>query len=193
MKTLVLTLCSASCLLLGYALAQGHAVPSLPEEGVSISRTGAFELDRTPENALPLFTAPGEKLWISIWDPTILKGNGFEKGTLFVTNNHGHTTYWMVLEYDTTTHRASYSRVTPGADMGKVTVSLKPNGRGGSHVHVRYELTGLSEKGNQHLKSAFSEENYRKMMVKWRTMIIDSKDTIDQHMGEMTRGMNVHH
>ena len=72
-------------------------------EALTMTRTGSFELDMTPEEALPLFTAPGEKLWISIWDPVVLNGDGYEKGTVFVTNNHGHTTYWLVTDYDAST------------------------------------------------------------------------------------------
>ncbi len=67
-------------------------------EARTVARSGSFELDMTPEQALPLFTAPGEKLWISIWDPVVLNGDGFEEGTVFVTSNHGHTTYWLFMD-----------------------------------------------------------------------------------------------
>jgi len=84
-------------------------------DALTIVRSGSFELEMTHEEALPLFTAPGEKLWISIWDPAILNGDGFEKGTVFVTTNHGHTTYWLVVDYDTDTKHAQYVCVTPQA------------------------------------------------------------------------------
>ena len=113
-------------------------------EAVTINRSGSFELDMTPEYALPLFTAPGEKLWISIWDPVILHGDGYEEGTVWVTANHGNTTYWYVANYDTEAKRARYVRVTPDADTGTVDVSLMPNGTGGSIVTVTYQLTGLT-------------------------------------------------
>jgi len=45
-------------------------------DALTIARTGSFDLNMKPEEALPLFTAPGEKLWISIWDPVVLNGYG---------------------------------------------------------------------------------------------------------------------
>jgi len=152
-------------------------------DAVTIARTGSFELDMTPEEAQPLFTAPGERLWISVWDPFILHGDGYEKGTAFVTSNHGHTTYWLVTDYDTGTKHAQYVRVTPGANTGTVDVSITSNGNGGSTVNVAYQLTGLSPAGNANLEESYSESNYAEMMEEWRTMINDSRETIVEHFG----------
>ena len=66
-----------------------HSTDFSDFDALTITRTGSFELDMTPDEAQPLFTAPGERLWISIWDPAILHGDGYENGTAFVTNNHG--------------------------------------------------------------------------------------------------------
>lgn len=152
-------------------------------DALTIARTGSFELGMTPEEALPLFTAPGEKLWISIWDPDILHGDGYEKGTVFVTANHGHTAYWLVSDYDTEARHAQYVRVTPGANTGTVDVSITSNGNGGTTVIVAYQLTGLSRAGNSDLEESFSELKYAEMMEEWRTMINDSRDKIDEHFG----------
>ena len=131
-------------------------------DALTISRSGSFELDMKPENALPLFTAPGEKLWISIWDPVVLNGDGYEKGTVFVTSNHGHTTYWLVTDYDTDAKHAQYVRVTPEADTGTVDVSIASNGKGGSTINVTYQLTALSPAGNDNLQESFGEANMPK-------------------------------
>ena len=152
-------------------------------DALTIARTGSFELDMTPEEALPLFTAPGEKLWISIWDPVVLNGDGYEKGTVFVTNNHGHTTYWLVTDYDTKAKHAQYVRVTPEANTGTVDVSITANGRSGATINVAYQLTGLSPAGNSELEKSFGESNYAEMMEEWRTMINDSREKIDEHFG----------
>ena len=152
-------------------------------DAITIARNGSFELDMTPEEALPLFTAPGEKLWIPIWDPVVLNGDGFEKGTVFVTTNHGHTTYWLVTDYDTDAKHAQYVRVTPEANTGTVDVSITSNGKGGATVNVAYQLTALSPAGNENLKESFSESNYAAMMEDWRTMINDSREKIDNHFG----------
>ncbi len=152
-------------------------------DAVTIARTGSFELDMTPDEAQPLFTAPGEKLWIPIWDPVILSGDGYEKGTAFVTNNHGHTTYWLVTDYDTEARHTQYVRVTPGANIGSVDVSITANDSGGSTVNVAYQVTGLSPAGNAEMEDSFSESRYAAMMEEWRTMINDGRMTIDEHFG----------
>lgn len=152
-------------------------------DAITIARTGSFELELSPEQALPLFTAPGEKLWIPIWDPAILNGDGYEKGTAFVTSNHGHTTYWLVTDYDTDAKHALYSRVTPERDMGTVDVSIEANNTGGSTVHVAYQLTALSPSSNEDLQESFTEAKYSEMMEEWRSMINDSRENIDNHFG----------
>lgn len=152
-------------------------------DALTIARTGSFELDMTPEEALPLFTAPGEKLWIPVWDPVVLNGDGYEKGTVFVTSNHGNTTYWLVTDYDTDARHARYVRVTPQANTGTVDVSITSNGGGGATVNVIYQLTALSPAGNEELQASFSESKYAAMMEEWRTMIIDSREKIESHFG----------
>jgi len=148
---------------------------------ITITRSGSFDLDMTPDAALPLFTAPGEKLWIPTWEPMILNGDGFEKGTVFVTAHAGHKTYWHVMDYDTGLHHALYVRVTPGVDTGTVDVSLVPNESGGSTVTVSYQLTSLSTAGSTLLQKNYSAEKYAQMMEEWRSMIVGSRDKIDAH------------
>jgi hypothetical protein len=150
---------------------------------LTIARAGSFDLDMTPDEALPLFTAPGEKLWIPIWDPDILHGDGYEKGTAFVTSHHGKTTYWLVTDYDTDARHAQYVRVTPEANTGTVDVSITANGDGGATVNVAYQLTGLSPAGNSDLEDAFSEAAYAEMMREWQAMINASREKIDRHFG----------
>ena len=141
-------------------------------EALTITRTGSFELDMAPEAALPLFTAPGEKLWVPDWDPAILHGDGYEKGTVFVTTNHGSAAYWLVCDYNTDAGHAQYARVTPGMNTGTVDVSISPGESGGTTVSVRYQLTGLSTAGNADLEESFSEASYAAMMEEWRSMIL---------------------
>ena len=150
-------------------------------EATTVARQGSFDLNMSPEKALPLFSAPGEKLWISAWDPIILNGDGFEKGTVFITTNHGHTTYWLVTDYDQDAKHAQYVRVTPGADTGTVDVTVSSDGKGGATVDVAYQLTALSEAGNEHLQKSFSASKYAEMMEEWRDMINSNREKIDAH------------
>lgn len=150
-------------------------------QAVTVTRESSFELDMTPKQALPLFTAPGEIIWVPNWEPVILFGDGFETGTVFTTRNHGSKTYWKVLNYDTETLNARYIRVNPEENMGIVDVKIRPNKSGQSTVLVTYQLTSLSVEGSKKLKESFSEINYEKMMKEWKAMIEENKEAIDQH------------
>ena len=151
------------------------------KDAVTIDRTSSFELDIRPEKALPLFTAPGEILWAPGWKPNILTGDGFEQGTVWLTKHGDTTTYWHVSTYDKISKEAVYTRVTPGSDMGTVTVVLSPNGKGGSKVSVTYKLTSVSFDGNKKLTKHFDEASYTTMIKHWRKLIIDNMDKINSH------------
>ncbi|WP_176085900.1 SRPBCC family protein [Martelella sp. HB161492] len=147
-------------------------------EALTIYRSGAFEIDVAPDKALPLFTAPGEKSWVPDWNPTILSGNGFEKGTVFVTGQQGARTYWLVIDYDTATRHALYVRTTPEVDTGTVDISVGSDHGGGTTIHVTYSLTALSEAGNTRLRETFNPSAYAKMMEGWRTLIAENRTRI---------------
>ncbi|WP_281557826.1 hypothetical protein [Thalassomonas sp. RHCl1] len=152
------------------------------ENALTISRSGSFEIEIAPEKALPLFTGPGERLWVPGWDPVILSGDGFEPDTVFLTGHNGKTTYWQVLDYDKQTKHARYHRINPDSDTGTVDVLLKANGRGGSTVHVTYKLTALTSMGNKKLLKHYDQASYAKMMVEWRDLIVSHMDKINQHL-----------
>lgn len=147
----------------------------------TISRHGSFRLDMSPDEALPLFTAPGETLWIPSWKPVILNGDGFEQGTIFLTESEKGTTYWYVSEYNSNSHQACYIRVTPEHDIGTVKVAIEADGNTGSLVQVNYQMTSLSEEGKANFVGDFSIENYEKMMKEWQSMIVKSKRNIEAH------------
>lgn len=158
---------------------------SYPEfDALSVARHGSFELDLPPERAFPLFTAPGEELWVPAWDPVVLHGDGLGEGTVFVTTNHGHTTYWLVTDYDADAHRAQYVRVTPEADTGTVDVSIAATEQGGSIVDVGYHLTALTPAGNAKLEESFGERDYADMMREWQRLIAESREEIDAHFAQ---------
>jgi hypothetical protein len=137
---------------------------------VKVAHSGTFDLDVPPEKAFHLFTAPGETLWVPHWDPIILSGDGTEEGTVFVTSHGDETTIWVVVDFDLNRHRARYARVTPASRAGTVEVQVQANGRGGSTVTVSYELTGLSESGNENL-AGFDSRAYSEMMKEWEELI----------------------
>ncbi|MDH3744143.1 MAG: SRPBCC family protein [Acidobacteriota bacterium] len=139
-------------------------------EPVSVAHSGTFDLDVPPEKAFHLFTAPGETLWVPHWHPVILSGDGTEAGTVFVTRHGDETTIWVVVDFDSNQHRARYARLTPASRAGTVEVRVQPNDRGGSTVAVRYELTALTESGNENL-AGFDAGAYSKMLKEWEALI----------------------
>lgn len=152
-------------------------------EPVNVAHTGTFELDDPPEKAFYLFTAPGEAVWVPGWEPTILSGDGIEQGTVFVTGHGDEATIWVVVDFDEKAYRARYTRITPASRAGTVEVKLQANGLGGSTVKVTYELTALSESGNQNLAD-FDTRAYEEMLNEWETLVraadIDYQSLIPQ-------------
>ncbi|MEM9302922.1 MAG: SRPBCC family protein [Pseudomonadota bacterium] len=152
-------------------------------DAMTVSRLGSFELERPPKEALPLFTAPGERLWVPGWEPVILHGDGYETGTAFITEHGEHTTYWLVIDYDVGAGHAAYARVTPGLHTGTVDVSIAENGSGGSRVTVTYQMTGLSDHGNGEVERSYNEVAYAEMMTHWQSLIVEHAAAIDAHLG----------
>lgn len=181
-KYLIIAALCTLVILVAYHLYMKYSAGQFSKSNaLSIVRSGSFKLDMKPEAAIPLFTAPGEKLWVPNWNPTILKGDGFEQGTIFVTSNHGSKTHWIVMDYNTKAYHALYARVTPGHTAGTVEVSIKPDDKSGSTVYVTYKLTSLSQRGNKELSESFSEPRYYQMMEEWRDLINSSGEKIDEH------------
>lgn len=161
-----------------------HAVGenNVKSQSITVKQTGSFELDIPPAKALPLFTGPGEEVWIpkTMWNPVYLNGDGYEKGTVFLTGN----THWFVTDYDSDKKYARYIRVNQGVDMGSVEVQVLDNGKGGSKVVVDYQLTGLSEKGSKRLQKNFSDSAYANMMKEWKNMILYSKESVEKFISK---------
>lgn len=139
----------------------------------SVAHSGTFELKVPPALAIHLFTAHGERLWVDGWDPVILSGDGTAEGTVFVTSHGDETTVWVVVDFDESTYRARYARLTPGSRAGTVEVQLRDNGDGGSTVTVTYGLTALSEAGARCLQR-FDADAYAEMLAEWPTQILEA-------------------
>ena len=155
-------------------------------QAITISRSDTFELDIGPTDAFPLFTAPGETLWVPGWRPFILSGDSYQTGTAWVTQAHDHTTYWHVADYDDKARHARYVRVTPEADSATVDVTVAPNGNDGSTVHVTYQSTGLSQAGNENIGKMLAPAQYTRMMEHWLDLIRQNRAKIDDHFGRST-------
>jgi hypothetical protein len=149
---------------------------------IHIARTGTLHIDAPPDSAFLLFTGPGEKLWIEDWDPVVVSGDGLSPGTVFITDI-GEETLWIIVDFDRQARHARYARFAPGSRAGTVEVRVDSDGNGKSIARVTYELTALSQAGNDAL-AAFDEAAYTGMLQAWEQMIRDAD--IDYESGLFT-------
>ena len=141
---------------------------------LSVRHTGTLRVDAPPQHAFQLFTAPGERLWVDGWDPDVLRGgDGRSRGSVFVTDAHGDQACWIVIDYDEDALHARYARVAPGSRAGTVEVRARDDGAGATEVEVTYELTALTDAGNEQL-AAFDATAYAQMLTDWERMIHDA-------------------
>lgn len=112
--------------------------------------SGSFQLSQPPQRAFVAFTARGEFDWVPGWNASFYgpAEDDTAPGTVFVTTHSGETIIWEVID-SCPPEYLRYSRVTPGASAGTLTVELEPtlldSGEAGSQVTVTYALTALSE------------------------------------------------
>lgn len=147
------------------------AAPESNPEALTVAHTGVLQVAAPPELAFQLFTAPGEKLWVAEWDPTVLSGgDGRSEGAVFTTRHHDELTIWVVVDYQPETLHVRYARVAPASRAGTVEVNLRPDGEGGSLVEVSYHLTAVSEAGAHDL-TGFDASGYADMLAEWEQAI----------------------
>ena len=150
------------------AVASGQQTSSFHAERVV--RTGRFTLETTPEKAFPLFTPLGELHWAAGWNPEILypsDGRPME-GLLFRTTDHGGM-YWWLTRYEPAKHVIEYHAIVPDGFARNIRVECKTSGNG-TDVMVTDTYIGLSEHGNQFVRSV-DEASYARKMKGWEEPI----------------------
>ncbi len=142
-----------------------------------VTRTATIRLSAAPEQAFPLFTPIGEKLWSPEWNPQPRYPTSGEPeiGAVFVTEHHGEhqhepTSVWVIAQYDPAQTLISYARATPGVTAGLITVHCLPGDGETTRAAVTYTLTALAEAGEARL-GAFTAAHYREWMGEWETAI----------------------
>ncbi|WP_018152211.1 SRPBCC family protein [Leeia oryzae] len=135
--------------------------------------THRIELPMPIEACFPLFTAQGETLWVPDWHPVyVYPADGHTtQGMVFITGQCDETTYWTMVDYDPLHHFSRYARVTPGSRSVMVEVRCEAVAENTTAVQVSYTLTGLSEAGNQSIRT-FVGDAYVAMIEEWRTLIL---------------------
>lgn len=118
------------------------------------------------------FTPAGEARWVEGWAPRyVAPTHGrTEAGMVFTTGAGADFTIWMLADFDRTTRRSRYARVTPALRTGFVEVACDPVSAEESEVLVTYRLTALNEEGDASLE-AFAPEAYARMIEGWKAAI----------------------
>ena len=139
---------------------------------LTVRRSGSLRVAAPLPQAFPFFTPDGERLWVPGFDPQYLHPLSSEQGpgAIFTTAHGGEDTLWMVLKFSPADGIAEYARVTPGSRGGTVHVSLEAVGEDRTQATVTYEITSLSDAGDQVL-AAFTESAYAAMLADWEQKI----------------------
>ena len=151
----------------GHGIAAHGTGPGQVDEAVHIRRTGTVAIGYPPHQAIRLFTAQGERLWLGDvgWNPDHLRGDGFTPGDVFA---HGGSTF-VTVTFDEVAGKAQYLRVAPGKTAAVVDVTVTGD-ETGSVAHVAYVQTSLSGQGAKAL-GALTDEAFAAEMKTWQTAI----------------------
>ncbi len=125
------------------------------------------------DQVFPLFSPPGESLWVPGWDPEYLypASEDWSEGQIFRTREESGEAVWVVSRLDRKNHYARYHRVEPGHYVACVQVQCRP-ASGKTEVEISYSFVGLSPGGNDAI-AAMSEAEYREKMARWSRWVND--------------------
>ncbi len=111
-----------------------------------------------PEKVFSLLCPVREAEWVPGWEYRLIysKSGIAELGCVFTTpNDDGSQTTWMTIEYEPL-RRIGFVWVWPKMVAARLRFDLEASGAQ-THLHARYEYTGLSEKGNAEVER-YAEE-----------------------------------
>jgi hypothetical protein len=137
----------------------------------TMTAEAGFELALSAGDALPLFTADGERRWVPGWEPEIPDGDG-GTGSVFVTRMNGVETVWVVVDYDPARGLARYARHVAGVQAGLVDVRCAPLGEDRCAVRVRYTLTPLSEAAVAAVAEFLDPPRFAESIAGWKRLIV---------------------
>jgi len=137
---------------------------------------GRLVVNADVDEAFPLFSPEGERLWVPGWDPELLHPPGavWEEGQIFRTREELGDAVWLVTRLDRGQHAVEYHRVEPGRYVANITVRCRALPDGRTEVSTAYSFVGLSEAGNGEIE-AMTQKAYDEKMSRWA-------DWIDRHL-----------
>jgi hypothetical protein len=140
----------------------------MPKMPITLHRTAEIAVGLPREQAVPLFTAEGERQWADGWEPRYPEPTRRDgPGAVFTTAHGGHETTWIMV--DDRPDGVRYARVTQGLAAGTVAVNVLSSDDRATRLSVTYDLTALSGAGETWL-AAF-DSNYETEIASWGTNI----------------------
>jgi hypothetical protein len=138
-----------------------------------LHRTGSFSLPCSPDQAFPLFSPEGERLWIKTWNPEPIFPNTieFRRDTVFREGKEFHDSLWTILDADPIAHRAEYVRHEPNSHAAHIIVKIDPANEG-CQVTVTYIFTAFGPDAAE-LLTNFSESAYAEKMRNWQRWLTE--------------------
>src|SRR5579863_3913944 len=81
-----------------------------------------------PERVFPLLCPVREADWVPGWQYRLIysKSGKAEAGCVFITEENGRETTWIVAEYDPAEFRIAFVWVDPGMVTAQIRIELKP-------------------------------------------------------------------
>lgn len=135
-----------------------------------ISRTATITLNDSPDKILPLFTAYGETLWITGWNPEYIysEDGKAQTNSVWKTRHHENDpeTIWLTITYDSATHSVTHINVTPDKQVTRIDIQCDPVDDGKTAAQITYTITALGEKGLHYIKQ-LTQEHYDRWMLSW--------------------------
>jgi hypothetical protein len=140
-----------------------------------VSRTATITLNDSPDKILPLFTAYGETLWITGWNPEyVYPEDGEAKtGSVWKTQHDKNDpeTVWVTINYDIETHSVTYVNVTPNKQVTRIDIQCDALDDTKTLAHITYTITALGEKGTDYIKQLTQEHYDHWMQHSWEKAI----------------------
>lgn len=137
-----------------------------------ISRSTTIQVKAPVDEALPLFTAVGECLWVPGWNPTYIypESGEAETGMIWKTDTDGKDAIWVTVNYDTVQHLASYVKWTPEKHVTRIDIDCNSTEDGNTQAQVTYTLTALAEEGHADIEK-LTEKYYQEWIASWEVAI----------------------
>lgn len=140
-------------------------------QGKRVVRESVQTNPAAPEKVFPLLCPVREAEWVPGWEYRLIYSiSGVaELSCVFTTpNEDGSETTWTTIEYEPA-RRIGFLWVWPKMVTARLRFELEPV-EGKTHLHARYEYTGLSEAGNKEIER-YKEEWFAAKMKKFEAAL----------------------